>query len=95
MPSMMDDKTRITTRVPTGLRKTLEEAARLQGATLNQFMVQAAFTEAQRILEQENLIRLSRRDAAKVFSLMERPPRPSARLKQAAKSYRKQVRVST
>ena len=88
-----EDKTRVTMRVPTELRQTLEEAARLQGATLNAFVVQAAFEEAQRILERESVIRLSRESAETVFSLMENPPKPNEKLKAAAKTFKKLVRV--
>ena len=71
----------------------LEQAARLQGATLNQFLIQSAFEEALRILERETLIRLSQRDAQKVFSLLEHPPKASKQLKDAVKAYRELVRV--
>ena len=39
------DKERISSRVPKPVRKTLEEAAALSGATLNQFVVPAALKE--------------------------------------------------
>ena len=93
MPTIVEDKSRITARVPAGLRDTLEQAAQLQGATLNQFMVQAAFQEAQRVVERESLIRLSRSDAQKVFLLLDHPPKPNARLKEAVKTCRAKVRV--
>ena len=82
-----------TARVPAELRETLEQAAQLQGATLNQFVVQSAFQAAQRIVERETLIRLSQRDAQKVFSLLDHPPKPNARLKEAVKASRAKVRV--
>ena len=93
MPTLDNEKIRITARVPSEMRDALEEAAQLQGATLNQFVVQSAYQEAQRILERETVIRLSQRDAQKVFSLLEHPPKPSKRLKEAVKAYRKLVRV--
>ena len=93
MPTTIEDKARITARVPAGLRDTLEQAAQLQGATLSQFVVQCAFEEAQRILERETVIRLSRRDAQRVFSLLEHPPGPNKALKQAAHHFRQRVRV--
>lgn len=91
MPTI-DEDIRITARVPAELKDTLERAAQLQGATLNQFVVQSAFHEAQRILERETVIRLSQRDAQKVFSLLEHPPKPNKRLKDAVKAYRNLVR---
>ena len=93
MATTLEAKSRITARVPSELRETLEQAALLQGATLNQFVVQSAFQEAQRIVERETLIRLSQRDAQKVFSLLDHPPRPNARLKEAVKASRATVRV--
>jgi len=93
MPIITPDKSRVTARVPAELRETLEEAARLQGSTLNQFVVQSAVQEAQRILERETVIRLSRSDAQKVFSLLEHPPKPNQQLKEAVKAYRELLRV--
>jgi len=75
------------------MRNALEQAAQLQGATLNQFVVQSAFQEAQRVLERETVIRLSQRDAQKVFALLDRPPRANKGLKRAVKAYRERVRV--
>jgi uncharacterized protein (DUF1778 family) len=87
------EKTRITARVPSQIRDILEEAAQLQGATLNQFVVHSAYQEAQRILERESVIRLSQQNAQKVFSLLDHPPKANKRLKEAVKLYRKLLRV--
>ena len=93
MPTRDDGKIRITARVPSEMRDALEQAAQLQGATLNQFVVQSAYQEAQRILERETIIRLSQRDARKVFSMLEHPPKPNKQLKEAVKAYHELVRV--
>lgn len=93
MQSATEDKSRVTARVPSELREMLEEAARIQGATLNQFLVQSAYQEAQRILERETVIRLSRRDAQKMFDLLEQPPKANRQLKEAVKAYHALVRV--
>ena len=93
MPALDDDKIRITARVPSEMRDTLERAAQLQGATLNQFVVQSAYQEAQRVLERETVIRLSQRDAQKVFSMLEHPPKPGKQLREAVKAYHELVRV--
>jgi uncharacterized protein (DUF1778 family) len=58
MPTTAEEgKTRITTRVPAKVRDTLAEAAALAGTTLNQFVIQSAFQEAQRVLERETAIK--------------------------------------
>ena len=75
---------RITARIPQNVKQTLEQAANISGATLNQFIVQAALKEAKQIIEIERVINLSETDADTVFSLLENPPPPNAKLKQAA-----------
>ena len=93
MPTLEQDKTRITARVPAEMRAMLEQAAQLQGSTLNQFVVQSAFQEAQRVLERETVIHLSQRDAQKVFSLLEKPPKANKHLKKAAKAHHDLIRA--
>ena len=79
---------RVTTRIPKNVKNTLEQAANITGATLNQFIVQAALKEAQQILEAERVINLSEKDAEMVFSLLENPPTPNENLKQAVEKHR-------
>jgi uncharacterized protein (DUF1778 family) len=85
MFSSTKNDARVTVRIPQQIKETLEQAAILSGATLNQFIVGAALKEAQQILEAERSIELSQQDAEKVFSLLENPPTPNERLKAAAK----------
>ena len=75
---------RITARIPQNVKQTLEQAAIVSGATLNQFVVQAALKEAQQILANERVITLSEKDADKIFSLLDNPPSPNKKLKAAA-----------
>jgi uncharacterized protein (DUF1778 family) len=79
-------RTRITARVSDNVRTTLEQAAELLGATVNQFVVQTAYQEAQRLIERESVIRLSQADARKILSLLEDPTAPNKRLKEAVKA---------
>jgi uncharacterized protein (DUF1778 family) len=88
-----EPRKRITARVSENVRATLEQAAELLGATVNQFVVQSAYEEAQRILERESVIRLSQQDARVVFSLMDSPPKPGKALKVAVKAFKGSVRA--
>lgn len=90
---MEEPRKRITARVSDNVRLTLEQAAALSGATVNQFVIQTAYQEAQRLIERETVIRLSQRAARKVLALLDEPPAPSPRLKQAVKAYRNTVRA--
>ena len=85
-------KDRISARVSKPVRETLEEAAAISGATLNQFVVQAALKQAHMVLERERIIRLSRRDAEVFFKALEKPPAPNARLKKAVAAYKRSCR---
>lgn len=84
---------RITARVSRNVRETLEQAADLLGATVNQFVVQSAYQEAQRVLEREAVIRLSREATRKVLHLMDHPPKPNQKMKAALKAHKDMVRA--
>jgi len=87
-----EHRKRITARVSDTVCNTLEQAAELLGATVNQFVVQAAYVEAQRVIERESVIRLSQKDAHKVLALLDKPPKANKRLKAAVKAFKDTVR---
>jgi uncharacterized protein (DUF1778 family) len=88
-----EPRKRITARVSDTVRVTLEQAAELLGATVNQFVVQTAYQEAQRVIERESVIRLSQKDARKVLALLDNPPKPNKHLKDAVKAFKGTVRA--
>ncbi len=81
------ERGRVSARVPVHVKETLELAAAMVGATVNQFMVQTALREAERIIEQERVIRLSARDAEMFIQALENPPPPNAKLRAALQHY--------
>ena len=83
MPSNTPNDTRVTARLPVSVKDTLQKAADLTGATLNQFMVQAAIKEAQKVINTEQVIHLSPQDADRIFSMIENSPTPNVYLKEA------------
>jgi uncharacterized protein (DUF1778 family) len=83
---------RVVARIPPAVKETLQQAADLSGATLNQFLVQAALTAANQILETERTIVLSERDAQTVFDLLENPPTPNHKLLAAVDRHRAFIR---
>jgi uncharacterized protein (DUF1778 family) len=74
---------RIPARMPLEVYERIAAAAHTVGATLNQFLVQSALDKANDILERERVITLSTRAAEVFFSLIENPPDPNDRLKEA------------
>lgn len=88
MANQSSNNVRITARIPTEVKETLQKAADLSGATLNQFLLQAALKEAHQVLESQRIINLSERDAEMVFNLIENPPAPNTKLIVAASQHR-------
>jgi len=91
--AVVDPRRRITARVSGGVRATLEQAAELLGSTVNQFVVQTAYQEAQRVVDRETVLRLSQKDARMVLALFDHPPKPNKRLKDAVKAFKGTVRA--
>jgi uncharacterized protein (DUF1778 family) len=81
------DRGRITARVPAEVQATLETAAGLVGATVNQFIVQAALREAERIIEQERVIRVTAQDAEAFLKALDSPLPPNPKLMAAIQDY--------
>ncbi|WP_431065509.1 DUF1778 domain-containing protein [Methylotuvimicrobium sp.] len=83
---------RITARVSEQIKETLIAAADLTGATLNQFLVQAALEKAERVIEKDKLIHLSQQDAEFFFDVLDNPPEPNNKLINAVKNYKARIK---
>lgn len=81
------DRGRITARVPIQVQETLEMAASIVGSTVNQFIVQTALREAERIIEQERVIHLTARDAEAMLTAFDNPPMPNEKLLATLQDY--------
>ncbi|NQU64634.1 MAG: DUF1778 domain-containing protein [SAR324 cluster bacterium] len=82
---------RVSARISPTAYNTLTEASEITGATLNQFLVQAALEKAYAIIEHENRIRLNRQSTEHLFELIENPPRVNSKLAQAVKQYKQDL----
>lgn len=80
---------RITARVSSAVAETLNEAAELAGTTLNSFVIQAALEKAQRVIDREKMIHLTRNDAAMLLDLLDNPPAPNAAMMKAFERFKK------
>lgn len=83
---------RITTRVTGQVQDKLEMAAELVGATLNQFVVQAAIEKANRVIESESMMVLSRKESLRLLELIENPPPRNRRFAEAQAWYEEMKR---
>ena len=89
MASAPAKQDRIGARVPREVYETLQRAAELTGATVNQFLVQAALKEARTVIEREDVLRLSPRDWTWLLELLDKPQTPNPRLKAAMARYQR------
>jgi len=93
-PAETVDRTRsarLEARVSSEQKAMLQQAAELSGRTLSEFVVASAQEAAVRIIQAHDAVRLSRAEQIAFVSALLDPPKPSARLRQAASSYRKQL----
>lgn len=86
MPSTLP---RITARVDNQTQKLLSQAAALAGMpSINAFVLSAAVEKAKIIMERENTLKLSQRDATLLVNAIDAPAKAHPRLRQAAESYK-------
>ena len=80
---------RLTTRLTEHVQDKLQTAADLVGATLNQFVVQAALEKAERVIESESTLVLTRAESLRLLELMENPPPRNEKFLRAQARYLK------
>ncbi len=78
---------RLTTRITGHVLDKLQHAADLVGATLNQFVVQAALDRAERLIESETTIVLTRQESLRLLEMIENPPPRNERFKKLMADY--------
>ncbi|SLM31182.1 conserved hypothetical protein [Desulfamplus magnetovallimortis] len=82
---------RVSARVTPSVYNTLTEASEISGATINQFLVQAALEKAYTIIEHENKIKLNRQSADHLFQIIENPPKKNPKLAKAIRTYKQDM----
>ena len=85
---MASNLPRITARVDAQTQKLLSQAAAIVGMpSINAFVLNAAVEKAKLIMERENSLKLSQRDAVMLVNAIDAPEKSHARLRQAADRY--------
>ena len=79
----------LTTRITDHVQEKLQMAADLVGATVNQFVVQAALEKADKIIESESTIVLTRRESLRLLDLIENLPLRNEKFLQAQARYQR------
>ncbi|WP_267105518.1 DUF1778 domain-containing protein [Xanthomonas sacchari] len=87
MHATSNDRARITTRVTAYAQQAIEQAAEMTATTTNQFVAQAALREAERIIEEHAIIRLSKSDMHRFLDALDNPKPANARLAVSLKQH--------
>ena len=79
----VEDNKRLNLRVSPEIKAKIVRAAALRSTDLTNFVTQTALREAEAVIEEAELVKLSERDYQRVLALLENPPRPNAKLRAA------------
>jgi uncharacterized protein (DUF1778 family) len=82
-----DDTSRLEARVPTEVYEQIERAAKLRGLTLTAYVIATAGADARRVIEETDILRLSRTDQIAFAQALIDPPAPNQRLARAARRH--------
>jgi len=87
----VSDETSLEVRIGLDGKSLIEEAAELSGQTVDSFIASSVMEAARRTIDANQRIRLSNRDRDRFLELLENPPEPNDRLKQAAQWHKEHV----
>lgn len=83
---------RITARVDSDTQNLLTKAAAIAGMpSINSFVLSAAVEKAKKIIEREQVLKLSQNDAMLLVEALDRPAKANANLQAAAAKYESQT----
>ncbi len=84
MPQPIADSARVEIRIDAAAKAKLARAAALEHIDLTAFILRAALPAAQSVIDHAERVQLTERDSLKVLDMLEHPPAPNKRLRQAA-----------
>jgi uncharacterized protein (DUF1778 family) len=80
----LDDTDRMNIRVKPEVKARLLRAAALRHTDLTSFVTQSALREAETVIAESDVIKVSERDFNRILALLDNPPKPNAKLRAAA-----------
>jgi uncharacterized protein (DUF1778 family) len=84
---------RLEARISPEIKALLQKAADLEGRTLTDFVVASVQSEAFRVIEQHQMLKLSIEDSKAFVDALLNPPKPNDALKTAALRYKQVMSV--
>jgi uncharacterized protein (DUF1778 family) len=85
---------RLTFRVTDEVMQRLNEALRVSGRTLTEFVTEAAIDKADEVIERERVLRITERDMEALPAALENPPEPNETLLRAYRRRRELIAES-
>ncbi len=82
----VEDNSRMSLRIRAEEKAILLRAVALKHTDLTDFVIRHALDAANEVIKQADHTKLSARDSLRVLDLLEKPPKPNARLLAAAKA---------
>ena len=82
---------RLEARVSSDQKDFFQRAATLTGRTLSELVIDSTQEAAAKIVQEHEVIRLSREEQVAFVSALLKPAEPGARLKKAVQSYRQEA----
>jgi uncharacterized protein (DUF1778 family) len=80
---------RLEARITPDALAVVRRAAKLQGSSVSEFVVAAAQAAARRVIEENQIIRLSVEDQARFVDLLLNPPAPAPAMLRAAEAHKR------
>jgi uncharacterized protein (DUF1778 family) len=82
----VDDNNRVALRVRPADKALIMRAVALAQTDMTTFILRTALREAQLVIEEHERVKLTQRDSRLVMELLENPPAPNAKLRNAARA---------
>lgn len=89
MRSTTAKETRLVARASTDVQELIKRAADLTGATISQFIIEAATAKANTVIEKSKNLQLTLQGADTIFDALDNPAKPNKALLEAANRFRK------
>lgn len=84
---------RLEARVSSDQKELFQRAASLTGRTLSELVIDSTQEAAMKIVQEHEIIRLSREEQMAFVSALLAPPEPAPRLQRAVQRYRQKARL--
>ncbi|WP_298916710.1 DUF1778 domain-containing protein [uncultured Nostoc sp.] len=84
---------RLEVRITKEQKEIFQRAAEIQGRTLTDFVISSVMNVAKQIIQENEMMILSREDQEVFVEALLNPPEPSAKLKTAAQRYKQNMGV--